>query len=76
MSLALALLASPLVAGAQQAEKVPQIGLIRPGSPPDPFAEAFLQGLRDLGYVEGRTITIAYRWAEGKTTGFPHLQRS
>jgi len=73
VSLALALLTSPLVAGAQQAGKVPQIGLIRPGSPPDPFAEAFLQGLRDLGYVEGRTIAIAYRWAEGKTDRIPAL---
>jgi len=36
-------------ATAQQPAKIPRIGLIRPGSPPDPFAEAFLQGLRDLG---------------------------
>jgi putative ABC transport system substrate-binding protein len=35
--------------------------------------EAFLQGLRDLGYVEGRTIAIEYRWAEGKTERIPEL---
>ena len=71
--LALGLLAAPLPADAQLPAKVPRIGLIRPGSPPDPFAEAFLQGLRDLGYLEGRTIAIEYRWAEGKPERYPEL---
>jgi len=72
--LALALLASPLAAEAQpEAGKVARIGLIRPGSPPDPSAEAFLQGLRDLGYVEGRTIAIEYRWAHGKPERIPEF---
>ena len=43
---------------AQQAGKVPRIGLLRAGSPPDPMIEAFRQGLRDLGYVEGKNIVI------------------
>jgi len=55
--------------GAQQAKKVPRIGFLSSGSPsattPE-FGEAFQQGLRDLGYVEGENILIEYRWAEGK----------
>ncbi len=73
VALTLALLAAPLAAEAQQPGKVPRIGVIRPGSPPDPFAEAFLQGLRDLGYVEGRTIAIEYRWAQGNPERFSDL---
>ena len=71
--LALGLLVAPLAAEAQQPAKVPRIGLIRLGSPPDPPAEAFLQGLRDLGYVEGRTIAIEYRWAQGNPDRIPDL---
>jgi putative ABC transport system substrate-binding protein len=67
------LLAAPLAAGAQDAGKVPRIGLIRPGSPPDPYVEAFRQGLRELAYVEGRTIAIEYRWAEGKPERIPEF---
>lgn len=74
VALALALLASPLDVEAQQEPgKVARIGLIRSGSPPDPFVEAFLQGLRDLGYVEGRTIAIEYRWAEGRRERIPEF---
>ena len=57
----------PLAALAQQAGKVYRIGFL--WDSPAAFAErteAFRQGLRDLGYVEGRNITIEYRWAEGK----------
>jgi putative ABC transport system substrate-binding protein len=53
------------------AGRVPRIGLIRPGSPPDPNAEAFVQGLRDLGYVEGQSIAIEYRWAAGTPEQIP-----
>ena len=60
------LLASPLAAEAQQAGKAARIGMLRQGSPPDPNVEAFKQGLREVGYVEGRNISIEYRWAEGK----------
>jgi ABC-type uncharacterized transport system substrate-binding protein len=61
------------VALAQQPAKVPRIGLLRAGSPPDPMIEAFRQGLRDLGYVEGKNIVIEYRWAEGKNERLPDL---
>jgi len=73
LALALALLASALVAEAQEERKVPRIGLIRPGSPPDPYVAAFLRGLRDLGYVDGQTIAIEYRWGRGKTERFPEF---
>jgi putative ABC transport system substrate-binding protein len=58
---------------AQQPTKIPRIALLRPGSPPDPFVEAFRQALRDLGYVEGKNISIGYRWAEGRNERLPDL---
>lgn len=57
----------PLAAHAQQPGKVHRIGFL--WDSPDAFVdalEAFRQGLHELGYVEGQTITIEYRWAEGK----------
>jgi putative ABC transport system substrate-binding protein len=61
------MLTVPLAAGAQQAGRVYRIGFLAdsPAAFSEP-TEAFRQGLRDLGYVEGRDITIEYRWAEGK----------
>ena len=53
-------------AKAQQAGKIPRLGILRTGSAPDPFVEAFLQGLHELGYVDGKNIAIEYRWAGGK----------
>jgi putative ABC transport system substrate-binding protein len=52
-------------AGAQEPGRVPRIGMMA-SAPSDPFVAAFNQGLRELGYVEGRTITIEYRWADGR----------
>jgi len=71
--LALGLLAAPIAAEAQQPAKVPRIGLLTPGSPGDPFIEAFRQGLRALGYVEGQNIALEYRWAESKYDRLPGL---
>ena len=50
-------------AGAQQLAKVPRIGFLSASTLTDP---AFLGGLRDLGYVEGKNIVIEHRYAEGK----------
>jgi ABC-type uncharacterized transport system substrate-binding protein len=66
------LLAAPLAVEAQQAGKMPRIGFITTTSPENPrSADSFRQGLRDLGYVEGRNITIEYRWGRGSTEQFP-----
>ena len=65
-TLAGGLLTAPLAAEAQETGKAARIGMLRQGSPPDPNVEAFKQGLREVGYVEGRNISIEYRWAEGK----------
>ena len=59
-----ALLAAPLAAEAQQAGKVHRIGLLRVGPPPPSFIEPFWQGLRELGYVEGKSIIIEYGLAQ------------
>jgi len=67
-ALAGGLLTVPLAVEAQPVSaRVPRIGFLalNPGANPH-LREAFLQGLRDLGYVEGRTIVIEYRDAEGK----------
>jgi len=60
-------------AGAQERGKIPRVGLLRPGSPPDPYVDALRRGLRELGYVEGRSIALEYRWAEGKQARLPAL---
>ena len=69
------LLAAPLAPGAQQAAKVPRIGIlgISPVAGPGSRLEALLQGLRDLGYVEGRNVVIEYRNHEGKVERLPAL---
>jgi len=63
----LSLLAAPRAVAAQQPAKVPQIGYLISGSPAswENRADALRRGLRDLGYVEGKNITIAFRSAEG-----------
>ena len=57
------------LAEAQQTKKVPKIGFLVSGSPSSTRevgeVEAFRQGLRELGYVEGQNIAIEYRYAEG-----------
>src|SRR3984957_5770122 len=55
-------------AGAQQPGKLPIIGYLGPSSPENmgPNTAAFLQRLHGLGWVEGRTITIEHRWAQGR----------
>jgi putative ABC transport system substrate-binding protein len=73
--LAVALLAAPLAAEAQQGAQLPRIGYLGTSSAslePE-LVKAFRQGLRDLGYVEGQNIVIEFRWAEGNYHRFPDL---
>jgi putative ABC transport system substrate-binding protein len=67
VTLTLSLLVAPLTAEAQQATNVHRIGWLLAGSPtePNPILEAFRQGLRELGYVEGQNLIIESRYAEG-----------
>jgi ABC-type uncharacterized transport system substrate-binding protein len=68
------LLTAPLAAEAQPAEKVARIGYLATDLAPNlHLREAFLQGLRDLGHVEGRDVVIESRDAEGKSERLPAL---
>jgi ABC-type uncharacterized transport system substrate-binding protein len=60
------------VATAQQTGKVPRIGYVT-DDPSNPNVEAFQQGLRDLGYIEGKNILIEYRYSQGKNDRMPGL---
>jgi len=66
--------AMPHVAHAQLGN-VPRIGFLGNGDPTsgEPQLKAFHQGLRELGWIEGRTFTIVYRWAEGDPARLPAL---
>jgi ABC-type uncharacterized transport system substrate-binding protein len=74
--LALGLFFAALTADAQQAGKVPRIGVVvpaEPASPEEPNIAAFRQALRDLGYVEGQTIAVEYRYAHGEAERYRDL---
>jgi putative ABC transport system substrate-binding protein len=60
--------ASVVAARAQQSPRLPTVGFLVPGTPEShgKWVAAFVQRLRELGWIEGRTLTIEYRWAEGR----------
>jgi putative ABC transport system substrate-binding protein len=75
MTFVLAILLAPFTAAAQQPGKIYRIGLLT-GSSPGLMAsanEAFQQGLRELGYVEGKNVIMEYRYAEGNVDLLPEL---
>ncbi len=65
------LLAVAVIAPAQQPAKTPRIGFLS-ASRPQPTHEAFRQGLRELGYVEGQNIVIEWRFAEENLDRISH----
>ena len=67
-SVAGGILASAFTAFAQRPAKVPRIGIL--GNVDGPVWEGLRQGLRELGYIDGRSIALEWRWAEGKTDRF------
>lgn len=73
--LALGILLGPLATHGQQAEKLYRIGFLGNSTAAleANLVGPFREGLRDLGYVEGRNVVIEYRWAEGKYERFPAL---
>ena len=75
LMLALALLVRPLLTDAQRPTTVPRLGVLLPQLPTArvPFDAGFLQGLRDLGYREGDTLHIDYRFAALQYDRFPTL---
>jgi putative ABC transport system substrate-binding protein len=70
---ALTVLGKPLASLAQPTDKVYRIGVLSGASAGSAPLEAFRQGLRDLGWVEGRNIAIDYRFAEGRDDRLPEL---
>jgi len=65
----------PLAARAQQSHRVPRIGVLLLGTPAS-FAgrtQAFVEGLRDLGYVEGSTVAIEWKWGQDQVDRLPDL---
>src|SRR5579864_9420177 len=65
----------PMAAGAQQTPRLPTIGFLGATTPSaqSQWTGAFVQRLRDLGWIEGRTITIEYRWGEGRSEVSPKI---
>jgi ABC-type uncharacterized transport system substrate-binding protein len=65
----------PLAARAQQAGKLPIVGFLggATASGWSTWIAAFVQRLRELGWIEGRTVAIEYRWAEGRSDRYAHL---
>jgi len=65
----------PSFADAQQADKLPSVGVILTSPLTSPHYQAFLQGLHDLGYVEGKNITVVAKSGEGDPNRFPDFAR-
>ncbi|HMA79880.1 MAG TPA: ABC transporter substrate-binding protein [Candidatus Binatia bacterium] len=61
------------MAQAQQPSGIPRVGILFIAGRDQPHLEAFKQGLRERGYVEGKNITFEYRYAEGKQDRLPQL---
>src|SRR4030095_12855074 len=67
------LILAPLYLAHAQKQATPRIGVLLLGAPPNVNLDAFIEGLRELGYIEGKNILIEYRFAEGKAERLPEL---
>ena len=75
VALAFSLVVAPVIADAQQAAKIPRIGYLSPRSrlDPLPYDRAFLLGMAEFGYVEGKNVVIEWRFADGAYERLPAL---
>jgi putative tryptophan/tyrosine transport system substrate-binding protein len=75
--LVLCLFTVPLAAEAQESKagRVPTVGVLAPGRPPNVAIDAFRSGLRDLGYVEDQNIVLEWRWDEDKPDRYAAMTR-
>ena len=71
--LSLSLVFSPLTTEAQQAGKVSRVGWLQPSQPPSGAYINFRRAMRELGYLEGQTVTFDERWAHGRLDRLPGL---
>jgi ABC-type uncharacterized transport system substrate-binding protein len=62
-----------LVEAQEKRTKMPRVGFLLDGSEPSLHKEAFLDGMHELGYVNGKNVAIEYRWAEGRYERLPDL---
>ena len=72
-ALGVAAFIGPSAARAQQAGKLPTIGFLGANDASSPQTDAFVRRLRELGWIDGRTVAIEYRWAEGRFERAPAL---
>jgi putative tryptophan/tyrosine transport system substrate-binding protein len=70
-----AAVAWPFTARAQQPAKLPTIGFLGAATPSSwsQWTDAFVQRLRELGWVDGRTVTVEYRWAAGRSERYSEI---
>src|SRR5436189_5988871 len=63
----------PLIARAQQIGKIPRLGILNPGTSDPPGSLGFYEGLRELGYTEGKNIAIERRYGDWRSDRFGEL---
>ena len=68
-----AILILPVAVWAEPAARIPRIGILAERPPPDPMLAAFVEGLRDFGYIEGQNIVIERRYGQGAVDKYPAL---
>lgn len=73
MVAALSLVLAAVDVDAQPRGKIARVGFLHPGSPPNTSADVFKESLSELGYVEGRSVAIEFRWAETRIERLPRL---